>query len=343
MYRLLTFVAAGVALVSLVAIAGIETSRAGSGTEAIVDLAGCTAASLPAADDGSSAATALGFTTSFLGNSYNSVFINNNGNVTFDQPYPSVFTPFSLIETDRVIVAPFFADVDTRGSGTVSFGQATYDGHAAFCVDWLNVGYYVKHSDKLNSFQLLLVDRSDIAAGALDIVFNYDKVQWETGDGSGGNMGLGGNPARAGYANGQDTAFELPGSAQSAAFLDTSASGLIHGSRFSAQNGRYVFEVRGGQVVPVDTPTPTATRTATPAATPTRTPTSPPAVNFGDVNCNGSVNSIDAALVLQYGAGLTNSLACLAAADVNENGNVDAIDAAIILQFDAGFIGTLPV
>jgi hypothetical protein len=36
--------------------------------------------------------------------------------------------------------------------------------------------------DKLATFELLLVDRSDTGAGNFDVEFNYDTVQWETGD-----------------------------------------------------------------------------------------------------------------------------------------------------------------
>jgi len=46
--------------------------------------------------------------------------------------------------------------------------------------------------------------------------------------------------------------------------------------------------------------------------------------------------------VLQYNAGLVTSLACLELADVNGDGRVDAIDAALILQFVAGLIDSLP-
>ena len=72
------------------------------------------------------------------------------------------------------------------------------------------------------------------------------------------------------------------------------------------------------------------------------TPTPPPAV-AGDVDCSGVVNSIDAALVLQLGAGLVDSLACVENADVNESSAVDAIDATLILQLVVGLIPSLPV
>ncbi len=55
-------------------------------------------------------------------------------------------------------------------------------------------------------------------------------------------------------------------------------------------------------------PTATPTRSATPTATRTRTPT--PANDCGDANDSGSVDSIDAALILQRTAGLLDRLRC---------------------------------
>jgi len=52
----------------------------------------------------------------------------------------------------------------------------------------------------------------------------------------------------------------------------------------------------------------------------------------GDVDCDGEVTSIDAALILQLDAGLVASLPCQAAADVNADGAANAIDAALVLQ-----------
>ncbi len=84
-------------------------------------------------------------------------------------------------------------------------------------------------------------------------------------------------------------------------------------------------------------PTPTSTPTAGPTPTQTATATAIP-VAFGDASCEGDVNSIDAALVLQLDAGLIDALACEDAADVNGDGRVNSLDAALILQFDAGLL-----
>ncbi len=74
------------------------------------------------------------------------------------------------------------------------------------------------------------------------------------------------------------------------------------------------------------------------AGTPTPTPT--PARHYGDANKDGSINPIDAALVLQYSAGLLSSIN--PNADANGNGQINAIDATLILQYVAGLLHNLP-
>jgi len=85
---------------------------------------------------------------------------------------------------------------------------------------------------------------------------------------------------------------------------------------------------------PTATPTRTATRTRTVTPTRTNTPVRPE----GDVNCNGSLQSTDAAIVLQLEAGLLASLPCEESGDLNHDGYVNSVDATIILQRVAGLL-----
>ncbi|MGB3756688.1 MAG: PEP-CTERM sorting domain-containing protein [Rivularia sp. (in: cyanobacteria)] len=80
-------------------------------------------------------------------------------------------------------------------------------------VTWDNVGYFSVNSDKTNSFQTVLRNRQDTGAGNFDIEYRYGKLEWTTGDASGGSNGLGGIPAQAGFDAGDLTNFfTLPGS-----------------------------------------------------------------------------------------------------------------------------------
>ena len=216
--------------------------------------AGFTTSNLPANDDNSTGLVSLGLTANLFGSSYTQAFLNNNGNITFTGPL-STYTPFGLTGGGvPPIIAPFFADVDTRGTGSalMTYGTSTVDGHNAFGVDWNGVGYYGAHTDKLNVFQLVLIDRSDIGAGDFDFEFNYGPMLWETGDASEGSGGLGGSCATAGYSNGlsgsSNVSYELPGSHVCGALIDGGPDALSAGMFNSTQAGRYLFEVRNGEV-----------------------------------------------------------------------------------------------
>jgi hypothetical protein len=215
---------------------------------------------LAANDDGSTGLVSLGFTANFYGTNFTDVFVNNNGNVTFSDDLSS-YTPFDLTSTATPIIAPYFADVDTESAGLpLTYGTGAFDGQAAFGVNWLDVDYYESspsHTNR-NFFQLVLVDRSDITAGDFDIIFNYDQIEWETGEASDGDpSGLGGSSARAGYSNGTGAVgsfFELPGSAVNGAFLDGGPNALISNSLNSNVDGRYIFQARSGTVFVVPEP-----------------------------------------------------------------------------------------
>lgn len=156
-------------------------------------------------DDGSSSVINLPFTFCMYGNSYTQLYINNNGNVTFGNSL-STFSSTAFPSTGNLIIAPFWADVDTRaGNGQVLYKITP----TALYVNWKDVGYFSQHGDKLNDFQLILTDGTDPAVSNGNVAFCYRDMQWTTGDASSGQNGFGGVPATCGANKGDGVGFFL--------------------------------------------------------------------------------------------------------------------------------------
>jgi hypothetical protein len=164
-------------------------------------------------DDGSSGLINLPFTFDFYGNQYNSVYINNNGNISFVSPYMT-WTSNSFPDSSYNMIAPFWGDVDTRG-GMDSLGNLLGNGGnvwykvtpTALIINWNQVGYFNMHNDLVSTFQLIISNGSDslVSAGG-NVSFCYQDMQWTTGDASSGIGGFGGTPATVGVnvGNGSD-------------------------------------------------------------------------------------------------------------------------------------------
>ncbi|WP_013320865.1 PEP-CTERM sorting domain-containing protein [Gloeothece verrucosa] len=203
-------------------------------------------------DDGSSNLLDLPFTINFFGNYFNEFWINNNGNLTFESPLFR-YTPEPFPVSNQPMIAPYWADVDTRcqDCGAVYVGSPNSD---TVVVTWDQVGYYDEHSDKTNTFQVVLRNRSqDFTPGDFDIEFRYGGLNWTTGDASGGSNGLGGTPAQAGFDAGDGINFSaLPGSFSSYILNLVNSSNLI-----DPVAGIWSFAIRQGSVpgtIPGTTP-----------------------------------------------------------------------------------------
>jgi gliding motility-associated-like protein len=150
-------------------------------------------------DDGSTAEIQLPFTFCLYGNTYNSVYINNNGNVSFGASY-GTFSASGFPDANFVMVAPFWADVDTRGGGGLVYFKIA---PTHMIVKWEDVGYYSSQIDKLNDFQLVITDGTDpILPPGMNVNFCYGDMQWTTGSASQGVNGFGGIPANVGANKG---------------------------------------------------------------------------------------------------------------------------------------------
>jgi len=156
-------------------------------------------------DDGSSAAITIPFTFCFYGDTVTTMYINNNGNITFGSSlfsYSSTAFPSSPTQ----IIAPFWADVDTRsGNGQVLYKVTS----TAIYINWEGVGYFSQQGDKLNTFQLIITNGLDPAIDGGNVAFCYEDMQWTTGSASSGVNGFGGTPATAGANKGNNLNYFL--------------------------------------------------------------------------------------------------------------------------------------
>ena len=189
----------------------------------------------------------------FFGSNWTSFYVNNNGNVTFAYSN-SGYTPGAINGgNNNPIIAPFWADVDTRGGSLAPTpgGNSTGSNLVWYDLDptsetvtitWDDVSYYRRHSDKANAFQLQLVSQG---GGNFDIVYRYEDINWTTGDSNNGINGLDGVVGRAGYSAGNQTDwFELPQSGNQNAML---ALETTPGD--TEQACVYEFKVRNGEVL----------------------------------------------------------------------------------------------
>jgi hypothetical protein len=155
-------------------------------------------------DDNYSNVIVLPFSFSFYGTTYNSVIINNNGNISFTNPYNN-FTAFPFPDPSFNMIAPFWADVDTRSTngGNVWYKLNPH----SLAIVWDHVGYFSMMEDKLNTFQLIISDGQDtLVPAGNNVSFCYGDMQWTTGAASGGINGFSGSPATVGVniGNGLD-------------------------------------------------------------------------------------------------------------------------------------------
>ncbi|XP_059833768.1 alpha-tectorin-like [Hypanus sabinus] len=185
----------------------------------------------PVSDDGSSPNISISTWFPFFERSYNSLYVNNNGVISFVVPVSQYTSTAFPLPDGRAFIAPFWADVDNRLGGNVYYRESTeeallqratadvrkyspgieFQARWVFVATWDNVAYYGSQSSKVNSFQAVLITDGLQSF----IIFNYGNIEWTTGAASGGNAStrLGGTPAQAGFNSGDSlNFFSIPGS-----------------------------------------------------------------------------------------------------------------------------------
>jgi hypothetical protein len=242
---------------------------------------------MPPNDDGAwpAGATGLDITTAFPNGlqfytgTYKSLWINNNGNISFNSAITQ-YTPDAFPGAPQPMIAPYWADVDTRnqtecddpdypGGGGYPAGATCMnpasDGvwwsitPGQFVVTWDQVGFFDCNVTPVMSFQLILsaTDCGGTSSGMdFNIEFRYNECGWEAGDASGGTGGFCAagsvpvecTPAQAGFDSAQtpDTNYaSLPMSEMMGISTE-----LCTGSNLTPpQPGVWQFQVRGGAIM----------------------------------------------------------------------------------------------
>ncbi len=190
---------------SLGPITTLPEDMSGSRSNYFFELDG-TYSSFAGNDDGS-LFLSLPFTFCFYGTNYTSLYLNNNGNVSFGTPY-GTYSPVGFPSSSYVMIAPFWGDVDTRAGNLTRYKIESN----RLIITWDEVCYFSVQCGLVNSFQLVLTDGTDPSIGiGNNVGFAYNDMQWTTGGASGGIGGFGGSPATVGINKGDGTTYALVG------------------------------------------------------------------------------------------------------------------------------------
>ena len=225
-------------MVAVVAAGLIVSSSAFAGAIVPID----NAKTLPRCYDCSSGPVDIGFDINFFGNDYSQLYVISNGYISFSRGF-TTWSFNNLSYSANTVISPFLSDINTvNGGSQITYGNLIYDGHQAFAANWVDVApygssYTTGTLSSRNSFQVILVERSDVGTGDFDIVFNFDSIQWRSTNTYGGSFfGYGANGDYYGYTTNNNNLVSLNGDR------------LPYNSINSNVAGRYVFEVRNGVV-----------------------------------------------------------------------------------------------
>ncbi|XP_065327649.1 IgGFc-binding protein-like [Pelmatolapia mariae] len=157
-----------------------------------------------AIDDGSSPQITLLRPFFYFGRTYNSIYVNHNGHLTFTGPL-SEFRSQRFPQRIRDIIAPFWTDLDNRGNGQIYYNQYTsgsvlqqatrdinqyfpglnFNANWVFVATWYEVAYYPTSGTRTTiqsvlisggQYSFVLMNYGIIASTTLSIQAGYDTI-----------------------------------------------------------------------------------------------------------------------------------------------------------------------
>ena len=119
-------------------------------------------------DDGTTSAIKLPFNVTLYGKTYNTIYINVNGLVSFGAPVTGPYFSDSP-SSDVAYVAPFWSDIDVTHAGNITYNVTA----SQIIITWNKVPGYSQGSDptEFNTFSLIMTNTGKFA-------FVYGNLQW---------------------------------------------------------------------------------------------------------------------------------------------------------------------
>nr|XP_046234028.1 IgGFc-binding protein [Scatophagus argus] len=156
-------------------------------------------------DDGSSPRITLQRNFVFFGRTYNQIYVNHNGHLTFDTSWSSYVPQMFPLHGSRDIIAPFWTDLDNRGNGQIYYNQYTsgsvlqqathdinqyfpglnFNANWVFVATWYEVAYYPTTGTRTTvqavlisggQYSFVLMNYGIIAATSRNVQAGYDTI-----------------------------------------------------------------------------------------------------------------------------------------------------------------------
>lgn len=132
----------------------------------------------------------LGFNFKFYGKSFDKIYVNINGSISFDKANEE-FSSQSLSKEMSSIIAGYWADIDLGRTPGKDIGGIYYKQHKdngvvrGVSILWYNVGCFDEDDSHLATFQITITDGvSDLLPDGKNVSFCYGKLEFAHGSAS---------------------------------------------------------------------------------------------------------------------------------------------------------------
>lgn len=193
------------------------------------------------------------FSINFFGTVYHSLFVNENGVISFGAPLPG--PPRNVADVFHAgvpVIVPYFADADMGATRFLVNGNPVIGNVGLGFTNGINMFVNMFSTYQGSTMIPALENQMQVAFFGSEtstdfrLELNYDILQWESGDLDGGIDGLGGIAPRVGFSDGNGRVYEIAGSGTNGTLLFPDFAGACPPGSLSVGCNDYFFQFING-------------------------------------------------------------------------------------------------